>query len=130
MPITIDQEAKQFSKLAIDIDKMSDRYRTENGYFTFSSPTLWTIEKNLFYLLRNSVRKEFEQKYIMRPSYVSFDEYGTVVLDKLLMFVNNVTCIENFNLDSIILPTFDAIVEICQDNFPEKEPEDMFEVEW
>ena len=128
--ITIDQEARQFKNLAIDIDKMSDRYRTENGYFTFSSPTLWTIEKNLFYLLRNSRRENFNQKYIMRPDYASFDEYGTVVLDKLLMFVNSVVCVENFNLDTIVYPSFSSIVDICQDNFPQKDPDDLIEVDW
>ena len=128
--ITIDQEARQFKNLAIDIDKMSDRYRTENGYFTFSSPTFWTIEKNLFYLLRNSRRENFNQKYIMRPDYASFDEYGTVVLDKLLMFVNSVMCIESFNLDTIVYPSFSSIVDICQDNFPQKDPDDLIEVDW
>jgi hypothetical protein len=128
MSITIDQEARQFKNLAVDIDKMSDRYRTENGYFTFPSPTLWTIEKNLFYLLRNSTKKDFNQKYIMRPDYLSFDEYATVVLSKLLMFVNGVTCIENFNLTTVVVPSFASIVEICSDNFPEKEPEKLIEV--
>jgi hypothetical protein len=128
--ITIDQEARQFKNLAIDIDKMSDRYRTENGYFTFSSPTFWTIEKNLFYLLRNSRRENFNQKYIMRPDYASFDEYGTVVLDKLLMFVNSVMCVEEFNLDTIVFPSFSSIIDICQDNFPQKDPDDLIEVDW
>jgi len=130
MPITIDQEAIQFKNLAIDINRMSDRFKTANGYFSFPSPTLWTIEKNLFYLLRNSVKKDFEQKYVMKPSYLSFDEYETVCLSQLLMFVNNVTCIENFNLSTVIIPSFDAIVEICQDNFAEKESDNLTEVTW
>jgi len=130
MSITIDREAKQFKNLAVDIGKMGDRYRTSNGYFTFPSPTLWTIEKNLFYLLRNSTKKEFKQKYIMRPDYAAYDEYGTVCLKDLLMFVNGIQCIEDFNLSTIIFPSFGSIVEICSDNFPSREPEDLTEVEW
>lgn len=130
MSVTIDQESRQRALLPIDIGCMSNTYKTETGLFTFPSPSLWTIEKNLFYLFRNSIQKQFEQKYVMRPDYLSFDEYGTVALAQLLMYINNVSCIENFNLDTVIIPTFQSIVTICQDKFPTQKVDDMTEVDW
>lgn len=113
--LTIDNESKSNVRLAIDIDNMSRRYKTENGYFTFQSPSLETIEKNYFYLLANSTKIEFDAQYKSKPDYFSFDEYGTVSLAYLLMYMNNVYCAEDFDLKNIIVPSFDAIVTICQD---------------
>lgn len=130
MSITIDLESRQRRLLPIDIGYMGDTYKTTTEIFTFPSPSLWTIEKNLFYLLRNSVQKIFEQKYVMRPDYLSFDEYGTVALAQFLMYVNTVSCIENFDLDVVVVPTFQSIVDICRDKFPTKKSEDLTEVAW
>ena len=130
MSLTIDKESRQRALLPIDIGHMTDTYKTTTGIFTFSSPNLWTIEKNLYYLLKNSVQRIFERKYVMRPDYLSFDEYGTIALAQLLMYVNNISCIENFDLDTVIVPTFDAIVTICQDKFPVKKNESLSEVNW
>lgn len=130
MSLTIDRESRQRKLLPIDIDFMTDTYKTTSGVFTFPSPSLWTIEKNIFYLLRDSVQKTFERKYAMRPDYLSFDEYGTVALAQLLMYVNNVSCVEDFDLDTVIVPTFDTVVDICKDKFPRKKNEDMTEVDW
>ncbi len=130
MSIKIDQESRQRSRLAIDINFMGERFKTSNGLFTFPSPTLWTIEKNLFYLLRNSIQKDFEKQYIMKPSYLSFDEYSTIALDKLLMYVNGVQCIEDFDLDTVIIPTFSAVLNICKDKFPKTDVKNLTEIEW
>jgi len=130
MSITIDKESRQQSKLSIDIGFMGDTYKTSTGLFTFPSPTLWTIEKNLFFLLRNSTQKEFDKQYKMKPSYLSYDEYGTVALDKLLMFVNGVKCIENFNLDTVVVPSFQSILTICYDKYSKKDVSRMTEVAW
>ncbi len=130
MSITIDLESRQRRLLPIDIGYMGETYKTITEIFTFPSPSLWTIEKNLFYLLRNSVQKIFEQKYVMRPDYLSFDEYGTVSLAQLLMYVNIVSCIENFDLDVVVVPTFQSIVDICRDKFSTKKSEDLTEVAW
>lgn len=130
MSVKIDQESRQRSRLAIDINFMSEKLKTANGIFIFSSPTLWTIEKNLFYLLRNSEQKTFERQYEMKPSYLSFDEYGTVALADLLMYVNGVQCIEKFDLDMVIIPTFSSILEICKDKFSKTKVENLREVNW
>jgi len=130
MSETIDKESRQRSRLAINIDNMCEKYKTVTGLFTFSSPSLYTLEKNLFYLLKNSIEKQFEQKYYMKPSYLSYDEYGTVALDYILMYVNGILCIEEFNLNTIIIPTFQAIIDICVDKVPQKDIDDLTEVSW
>ena len=128
--ITIEDEAKQFAKLPTNLDNQCDRYKTVGGRYIFPSPTLWTIEKNLFYLLRNSIEKDFEPKYKMKPDYLSFDEYGTVLMASLLMFVNNTPCIEDFDLVTVVIPSFQTIVSMCGDNFPKKEISELTEVGW
>ena len=128
--ITIDKESKQRARLAIDIDNMCERYKTANGVFTFPSPSLWTIEKNRFYLLRNSIQEKFNPKYKMKPDYLSFDKYRTVVLADLLMDINGVFSAEDFDLVNVIIPSFTSIVEVCKDKFSEQEVEDLSEVTW
>lgn len=127
---TIDEEAKRQRNLPISLDRMGETYRTENGYFVFPSPSFWLIEKNLFFLSANSTRKTFESKYIMRPDYLSYDEYETVVLAPLLMYVNGVFSIEDFNLNQVIIPKLSYIIEMLNDKFPELTADDLEVIEW
>jgi len=127
---TIDNESKSRIRSPIDLDNMAKRYKTDNGLYTFTSPSLWTIDKHLFYLLRNSTQKDFESKYKYKPDYMSYDEYGTVVLEYLLMYINGVFSVEDFDLNTIIIPSFDAIVEICQDKFPKQDVDNLEVVSW
>jgi hypothetical protein len=130
MSITIDNESNQQKQLAIDPDRMTDQYITVNELFIFPSPSLWTIEKNIFYLLRNSREVEFDRKYVFRPDYLSYDEYGTVVLADLLMYVNGIPCLEKFNLNQVVIPNYGSIVTICLDKFSKKQTDEMVEVKW
>jgi len=127
---TIDTEAKKNKIIPISIDYMGVRYRTESNKFIFPSPSFWLIEKNLFFLTANSVRKSFDQKYIMRPDYLSYDEYETVVLAPLLMYVNRVFTVEDFNLNEVIIPKMSYIVEILIDKFPELPPDKLEVINW
>ena len=127
---TIDSESKYRRLLPIDADHMSPRYKTINDIFSFPSPSLWTLEKNLFFLLRNSKQITFDRKYKMRPDYLSFDEYGTVALDHVLMFINNVFSAEDFDLDTVIIPNYSAILDICQDRFANRTDDTKIEVNW
>ena len=45
----IDTEARQNLRQPIDIEHMRDRYKTDSDIYTFPSPTLETIEKNLYF---------------------------------------------------------------------------------
>jgi len=128
--ITIDQEAKQRVRHPLELDSMAERFKTESGYYSFTSPSLWILEKHLFYLLKNSVQRDFDPKYSMRPDYLSFDEYGTVVLAPYLMFVNNVLTIEDFDLVTVIIPSLQSIVDLARDKFPKLESSEMTEVAW
>ena len=113
--ILIDQESKSRILSPLDLDNMTPRFRTFSNLYVFSSPDLWVIEKNLFYLLSKSSLVVFDPKYKYKPSYVSYDEYGTVQLSQLIMYVNSVACIEDFNLTQLIIPTMSAIIEILHD---------------
>jgi len=130
MPFTIDEEAKQYARSPFDISKMGAQYKTENELFSFPSPTLLTIEKNLFFLLRNSTFEKFEPKYKYRPDYLSYDRYGTVVLWQLLLYVNGVFSMEDFDIQEVVIPSMQAVVEINQDNFPDVPPAEQTEINW
>jgi len=126
--ITIEDESKSRIRLATNQDYFSKRYKTSSGIYTFTSPSLWTIEKNLFFLLKNSRKEEFKSIYKMKPDYLSFDEYGTVTLDYLLMYVNFVYKIEDFDLINVIIPEKDAIVEICYDKYSKVDKNSLEEI--
>ncbi len=128
--ITIDKDAKQNSLLTINIDYMTERYKTESNIYVFPSPSMWVIEKNLFYLLKNSVEEDFNLKYKMKPEYLSYDKYGTVVLSHLLMYINGVQSIEEFDLTKVIIPKMNAIINICGDKFSEKDISELTNITW
>jgi len=130
MPITIERESRQRSNLAIDVNFSGDRYKTDNGLFTFPAPTLETIDQYLYYLIKNSSEKKFDNQYAMRPDYLSYDEYGTVTLAQMLMYVNAVPSLEAFELQTVIIPTMAAVTEMLRDKFPKRPTEDLTEVEW
>jgi hypothetical protein len=61
----------------------------------------------------------------MRPDYLSYDEYGTVTLWPLLLFINNVSSIEEFTLPSVIIPTYASILQISRFNELNVNPVDL-----
>jgi len=127
---TIDNEAKKNKTLPTSLDYMGETYKTADGKFIFPSPSFWLLEKHLYFLRANSKKKIFEQKYVMRPDYLSYDEYNTVVLAPLLMYVNDVFCVEEFNLNEVIIPRLAYISEILVDKFPELSSDDLEVVNW
>lgn len=131
MALTINVESKQRIRSPIDLDFFGERYKTKNGIYTFTSPSLWTIEKNYYYLLANSVEVALELKYTRKPYLLSYNQYGTVILEQLIMIMNGVYCSEEFDIPFVILPTMDSIIQICEDKFSKKENIDsLTAVEW
>lgn len=130
MAQTIDQETRQIIRSPFDISNMSRMYKTTNGIFIFQSPSLDTIENNLYFLLRNSKEIDFDKQYRFHPDYLSFDEYGTVILDQLLMYVNNIFSPEDFDLSKVIVPALEAIVTMLQDNFPDRDQDELTSIDW
>jgi len=110
----IDIESKLLSNAPNDIDKLRKLYITkEDGIrILFVSPYLWEYEKHRHYLLKHSIQRDLDSKYYYRPDYLSFDAYGSVVYWQLLLFMNNVSCIEEFKIDSVIIPNSNAILEL------------------
>jgi len=133
MANTIYDEAVSRSRQAIDFEKQGDRYKTNDNYFTFPDPNLYTLEKYLYFLLKSSREVEFDNSvYQYRPDYVSYDYYGTPNLDKLIMFVNGVRTVEDFiNLKTVLIPSLQSINVILQDNFnPDKDVDELDSVGW
>jgi len=117
MTVLIDNEAKRQLDSPLDFENFGRRYKTENELYTFPDLNLETIDKNLFYLLRNSKEVNFELKYKYRPDYLSFDTYGSTILWELIMYINEIFSVEDFNLIKVVLPSMDSIVFIFPDLF-------------
>jgi len=130
MSILINNETKRQMQSPLTIEKFGERFKTENNYFTFPDPNLLTIDKNLFYLLRHSEEIDFELKYKYRPDYMSHDYYGTVILWELLMYINGVFSIEDFDLDKVVVPSMSAITFILQDTFAIPDAPDLTSITW
>jgi hypothetical protein len=128
--ITIDQEANQRKESPLNIDSFRETYVTTNDLYIFSSPALWTLDKNLFFLISNSDEILFELKYKYRPDYLSFDKYGTIMLWEMLMYINGVMSLEEFNLDTVLIPHYSAITTILQDRFIKKDINKLRKINW
>jgi len=128
--ITIDHVASSRKKSSLNFDKMTDRYLATTEFIKVPSPDIWVLRKNFYFLLKHSVKKQFNKKYIMKPSYMSFDEYGTVILENVLMYMNNVLTVEDFNLDYVIVPNLEALIYISVDNYREKSTSEMPTIDW
>ena len=128
--IRIESESNLNVKYPFEIDNFSKRYVTTNGYFVFTSPSLHVLEKNRFYLLSNAIVKPFDKKYKYKPSYLSIDEYEVRNLDYLLMFINNVSCAEEFDLQRVIIPSIESIVTMCLEKEKTLEISEMERISW
>ena len=123
MSDTIGREARLKSKGVSDIDFHRKRYQitiddTESDgkptthIVRFVSPSITSYEQYRYYLLANSTKKNVPEQYFYRPDYMSFREYGTTNYWSLLLFLNNILMIEEFNLPEILVPTIQAISTI------------------
>ena len=128
--ILINDEATEYLQSPLDIEKFTRKYKTSNKYFIFPNPSLEVVDRNLFFLLRNSVEKDFDAKYRFRPDYLSFNEYGTSLLWQMLMYINNVFSIEDFDLVRVLIPSIHSITEILPGLIPEQEVDELQVVDW
>jgi len=131
MPLTIDNEAEQAIRSPLDWERTGQRFKTDNDLFTLPDPNRVTVDQNLFYLLKNAVEVPFEHQYNYRPDYVSHDYYGTTILANVILYINSVRLPEEFvELDVLLIPAFDAVITMLQDNFPEEKSEDLDSINW
>lgn len=116
--INIKTQAKRNAKLLTDVDNMRTRYFERNGDVGVSFPAgeIFAYEKNLYYILSRSKKREFDPKWNMKPDYTSFDLYGTVIYWQLILFLNKIYSIEEYvDLEEIIVPSVNLIYEISKD---------------
>jgi hypothetical protein len=119
MANTIDVEAKRNVNLAVDVDKHRRKLRktVANGISVqFVGPVINTFEKYRYYLLQHSVPRELNEKFLYRPDYLSHEVYGTTTLWPLLLFINDVASIEEFDISPVLVPTYSSILQITRFN--------------
>lgn len=129
----IDEEAKMAARFGTDIDKYRPFYMLRNidedtgdvVYVNFVSPSISVYEKYRYVLLKDSTRKDLEPKYYYRPDYVSYNEYGTVTLWTMLLYINNIPTIEEFNVANILIPSRTSINRLIRESIPPKVPIDV-----
>jgi hypothetical protein len=120
MAITIDTESRIYSGMLIDIDKCRLKYITKETdqstdteiNIEFISPFIKVYENLKFFLLKNSIIKTLSPKNFYRPDYVSYSEWGTTQLWTLLLFVNDISTIEEFDVSEIYVPDKSVISSI------------------
>jgi len=130
MAILIDTEVSENIQSSLDIEKFGKRYKTTSGYYTFPDPNLEVLDRYLFFLLKNSVEIDFDKKYKYRPDYLSYDQYGTTMLWQLLMYINNVPSILDFDLMKVVIPSLDAITDILSDLYVIPTPDELDTINW
>lgn len=122
MALTIDEESKQASLQTVDIDKHRIRYQSReldpetntDVVIKFVSPSIYLYDKFQFYFLKNSVIKDLSPRNFFRPDYVSYEEYGTTILWTLILYINNIATIEEFNIPRIYIPTMESIYHVAK----------------
>lgn len=122
---SIKTEAARNAKLSTDIDNFRNRYvdfdSNNNIEVIFPSFDILTFDKNLFILLNQSEEVKFKTRWYMRPDYVSFDYYKTVIYWPLIMYINNVYTIEEFvDFETILVPPYTSIFQLFNDRTIDK----------
>ena len=126
----IQQEARILSKSQLDIDLLRRSYvKVDSGVTVhFVSPYLLAYEKYRHFLLANSIKKKLVPQYFYRPDYLSYDIYGTTIFWTVLLFINNVTCLEEFKIDEVYIPTYFSISAMSELNEEEKNITDLDDI--
>lgn len=123
MADTIWQEASRKSKGISDIDYHRKLYsmpiqdvdhtgKPINYLVNFVSPYITTYERNRYYLLANSEIKKVPESYYYRPDYMSYKEYKTTNYWTLLLFINNISLIEEFDKPEIYVPSLASVLSL------------------
>ena len=109
---TINEEALYNSQVFSDIDYYRRQYTLKSDDdipVRFISPAIDAYEQYRYVLLKNSRVRRLTSKYYYRPDYVSYEEYGTTNYWAMLLFINDIPTIEQFDKLSIIVPTVGAL---------------------
>jgi len=117
---SVKYESSVLSNLPGDLDNLRSRYvdiDTRTGVrCEFPGFEITSIEQNLFRLLSDCESVLFKTDWTMRPDYVSYDKYGTVIYWPFILCVNGVFSIEEFqDLEKVLIPSISAISNVISD---------------
>jgi len=115
---TINTEAKANANAVTNFDNLRSIYEIKNSEFDVKFPSflIRPLANNFFVLLAHSEKTEFKEHWEYRPDYCSHDSYNTVIYWPVLLYINQVTCIENWvNLDYVYIPSFDSLIDLYRD---------------
>lgn len=88
----------------------------QSGNFLFSSPYIKPLVKGYNTLIYNSTTIPMTERYMYRPDYVSYDYYNTCNLWYVILYVNDVQSITQFNIRNIIVPNLSIINTLYSQN--------------
>lgn len=122
----IDIEATKNARVLSDIDNFRFKYidvdSSNNITVIYPGFKIQTVEDNLFLILKNSSKVDFNSKWVQRPDYVSYEYYGTVIYWWLILYINEIDSIEDFeDLPEVIVPSIDIIRELVDSRVPPDE---------
>ena len=108
--------AKTLSLVSSDGDNYRNAYKTTelqpNGdivSIVFTAPSFAIFDKYRFYILQHCKLKDMTIRHKYRPDYLSYDEYGTTNWWQLLLYINDIPTIQEFDREKILVPTLECI---------------------
>lgn len=106
---TLIEEIEKSVNTPLDLDRLRNRIvlldRSKNFRVEYPAFSIKILEENYLQMIFSGELVEFEPHWNQRPDYASYDLYGTVNYWFVLLYVNDVKCIEDFkNFDTIIVP--------------------------
>jgi hypothetical protein len=108
----INKDSKSLKNSTLDVGYYRQIYKSGNIFF--DSPHIYIFKDYYGFLRANSDYIELDQRYFQKPETLSMEIYETIKLWEMLLYVNNVFCIEDFTMDKIYLPKYDAVFEMMR----------------
>lgn len=112
----IGEEARIQSSISSDIDSFKNKYsiteqQTDGSvvHINIVAPSITLFDKYRFYIFQNCSRERLELKYRYRPDYLSYDKYGTTNWWNLILYINDIATIEEFDIEDVLIPNLDCI---------------------
>ena len=116
---TIRSEVQKNVSSVLDLDSLRYRYKQEDlsiGYSVlYPGYQISSIDDNIFSLLVNASKEKFKTRWAMRPDYVSYDFYSSVVYWPFILIVNMKDSFEDFiGMDEIFVPRIRDILQVAK----------------
>lgn len=112
----IGEESRIQSTISSDLDAFRNNYsineqQTDGSliHINLVSPSITLFDKYRFYILQNCSKELLPLKYRYRPDYLSYDKYGTTNWWTLILYINDVSSIEEFDLEEVLIPNLTCV---------------------